>query len=67
MRAFVVPLAPMVAALYTVKAVVLPEPLPKMFVPAASKRGSSCVPGSTRWEQTALAFSIRPEEVHLWL
>ena len=40
MRAFVVPLAPRVAALYTVKAVVLPEPLPNMFVPAASEQGS---------------------------
>ena len=67
MRAFVVPLAPMVAALYTVKAVVLPVPLPKMFVPAASEPGGSSVAGSTRREQAALSFQSRPEEVHLWL
>ena len=36
MRVLVVPLVPNVAALYTVKGVVVPDPLPKVLLPAAA-------------------------------
>ncbi len=36
MRVLVVPLVPKVAALYTVKGVVVPDPLPKVLLPAAA-------------------------------
>ena len=46
MRVLVVPLVPKVAALYTVKGVVVPDPLPKVLLPAAALDmcGGDCLP-----------------------